>query len=432
MPSSPRIQKQRYYKTVLSNGLRIVTAPRRDAESVSVGFWINAGGRYENARVNGISHFLEHLLFKGTKSRTSRDIKEAVEGAGGMLNAFTDEEYTCVLAKVQPKDLGSAVDVLADMVLHSMFDSKELERERQVILEEIRMYKDLPMQYVNDLLNNLLWPNHPLGMELAGTEKSVGRLKRSDIVSYHRRFYTPKNIVITACGRLSHRDLVNAVEALWRGVRPGILQTSRKPVQRQQRPRLKVDEKKTEQTHFSIGFHAFPRNHPQVHALNLLNVILGGNMSSRLFQKVREERGLAYEIGSQIKRFRDTGYFSVSAGVEHKHLFKSLQVILKEIKRVRKEPVTLKEFEQSREYLTGQLLFSMEDTVEHMCWVGECEMTMGEVQPVEKILDQISKVRKQDITKVSRAIFRSERLNLAVIGPVKQEIKSRISRILEE
>ncbi len=422
---------QYYPKTVFPNGLRVVSAPRRESQSVALGFWINAGGRYENRQLNGISHFLEHLLFKGTKSRSSRAIKEAVEGTGGSLNAFTDEEYTCVWAKVQPKALESTVEVMTDMVLNSVFDGKELERERQVILEEIRMYKDLPMQYVHDLLNNLLWPDHPLGMELAGTEKSVARLRREEIRRYHRRFYTPANILVAACGQMSHRELVQIVKRLWRKIPAGTLQKSRKPRQIQRQPRVKAEVKTTEQTHFSLGFHAFPRNHPQVHALNLLNVILGGNMSSRLFQRVREDRGLAYEIGSQIKRFKDTGYFSISAGVEHKHLFKSIDVILREIKRVRREPVSEKEFEQAREYLTGQLLFSLEDTVEQMSWVGECEMTLGEVQPGEKVLDQIHRVKRRDITEVARAILRLERSNLAMIGPLQPEGKNRLSRMLE-
>ncbi|MCM8794784.1 MAG: insulinase family protein [Candidatus Omnitrophica bacterium] len=431
-PSVSASHRQVYHKTLLDNGLRIVSAPRHDAESVSVGLWIGAGGRYENSRLNGVSHFLEHLLFKGTKNRTSRQIKESIEGAGGSLNAFTDEEYTCVLAKVLPEDLESTVEILTDMVLHASLEEREIEKERQVIMEEIRMYKDLPMQYVHDLLNRLLWPDHPLGMDLTGTERSVGRISRSDLVSYHRRFYTPRNVVIAACGRLSHRALVDTVRRFWDRLAPGTRHVSRRPRQRQSRPRLKIEFKETEQTHFSIGFHAFPRNHPHVYALSLLNVILGGNMSSRLFQKVREDRGLAYEIGSQIKRYRDTGYFSVSAGVEHKHFFQSLQVVLKELMRIRREAVTGKEFEQAKEFLNGQILFALEDTMEHMSWIGECEMTLEEIQPAEKILQQIAQVRRSDLTNVARQVVRRQHLNLALIGPVKKEGYSRIAGTLEE
>ena len=426
-----RIGRQAYHRTELPNGLRILSAPRPDAESVSVGFWMGVGGRYESARVSGISHFLEHLLFKGTRSRSSRQIKEAIEGSGGVINAFTDEEFTCALAKVQPKNLAVAVEILSDMVLHPELDPKEIERERAVVLEEIRMYRDLPMQFVQEMLNNLLWPNHPLGRDVAGTPESLRRIRRKDIAGFQRRFYAPQNIVVAACGRLSHRELVEGVTSLWARVAPGRLPTCRRAVQRQRKPRVRVQVKETEQTHFSLGFHAFPRNHPQVHALSLLNVALGGNMSSRLFQRVREERGLAYEIGSQVKRYRDTGLFSVSAGVEHKRLMPCLRVVLQELRRVRREPVTPKEFEQTGEYLTGQILFALEDTMEHMCWMGESEMLLGRVEPVEVLLGQIAQVRRKDLTRAARALIRPEHLSLAVIGPVQPAAQRRVERLLE-
>lgn len=431
MSVASRLQRQAYHRTELPNGLRIVSAPRQEAESVALGIWMGVGGRYESARVNGVSHFLEHLLFKGTKSRSSRAIKEAVEGRGGILNAFTDEEFTCVWAKVQPRDLEQTVEVLTDMVLHPAFEPKEIEKERQVVLEEIRMYRDLPMQFVHDLLNTLLWPNHPLGRDLAGTEASLKRIRRHDLRSFQRRFYTPRNVGIAASGRLTHRALVEAVERLWGKVPPGRRQAPARVRQQQRRFRFKVEVKETEQTHLSLGFHAFPRNHPQVQALNLLNVVLGGNMSSRLFQEVREERGLAYEIGSQVKRYRDTGLFSVSAGVEHRHLTRSLKVIVDELRRIRRESVSTKEFEQAVQFFTGQLLFSVEDTVEHMFWVGECEMLLNRVEPVEWILDQVDRVHPRDLTRVARAILRPLKTNLAVIGPVPKPIQRRIPRILE-
>ena len=422
---------QGYHRTILPNGLRIVSAPRHGAESVSVGVWINAGGRYEKARVSGISHFLEHLLFKGTKTRSARQIKEMVEGTGGALNAFTDEEFTCVLAKVLPSRLETAVEVLTDMVLHPALEPSQMEKERQVVMEEIRMYQDLPMQFVHDLLNTLLWPNHPLGRILSGTEKSVKRIERSDIRAYHQRHYVPRNIVVAACGKLSHRSLVEAVRALWARQPAGHPQKAARVHQRAHKPRLKVERRKTEQTHFSIGFHAFPQNHPQIHALNLLNVILGGNMSSRLFQRVREDRGLCYEIGSDVKRYRDTGLFSVSAGVEHRHLVRSLQVILKELSRLRREKVTPKEFEQALEYSVGSILFALEDTMEQMHWMGECEMLLGRVQPVEELLGHLGRVRREDLIPVARTILTPRHLSMAVIGPVEPAVSDRISRILE-
>jgi len=422
--------KQAYHRTQLDNGLRIVSAPRWGSESAAIGIWIGVGARHEPTRISGAAHFLEHLIFKGTKHRSSRQIKVAIEGAGGSLNAFTDEEFTSVVAKVQAKDLGSAVEVLSDMVLHPELDSREMEKERQVVLEEIRMVRDLPMHFVHDLLNSLLWPGHPLGRDIAGTPGSLGRIRRADIVRFQSRYYRPRNVVIAASGRLSHRDLVEAVTRSWGKVAPGRPAHCRKPAGRQRRPRLKIENKETEQTHFSLGFHAFPRSHPDVQALSLLNVLLGGNMSSRLFQRVREEQGLAYEIGSQVKRFRDAGLFSISAGVEHKHLVRCLKTVLNELKRIRREPVSPREFKQALEYLTGQILFALEDSVEHMCWIGECEMLLGRVQPAEVILDQMARVRRQDLTRAARTVLRSDRLSLAVIGPVKKDVRSQIAGML--
>ena len=425
-----RIQRQAYHQTVLPNNLKVISAPKQEAESVAIGVWINAGGRYENKRVNGISHFLEHLLFKGTKHRSSRQIKGEIEGAGGSLNAFTDEEFTCVWAKVLPKNLSSTIEVLTDMVVSPTLEESELEKERLVVLEEIRMYRDLPMQSVHDLLNTLLWPRHPLGLNLSGTEESVRRIRRTDLISYQKRFYTPRNICIAACGRFSHRTLVETVHRWWEKIPSGRGQRYLKVRQRQRKPRLKVESKETEQTHLCLGFHAFPRSHPQVQALNLLNVVLGGNMSSRLFHELRERRGLCYDIGSQVKRYRDTGLFSISAGVEHRYLVRSLHLILKQLARIRRESVAPREFEQAREFFVGQLLFALEDTVDHMCWVGECEMLLGRVEPVERILEQMDRVRRRDLTEVARQIFKGSRMSLAVIGPVKKPTSQQVSRCL--
>lgn len=422
--------KQAYHRTRLDNGLRIVSAPRWGSESVAIGIWIGVGARYEPARVNGISHFLEHLIFKGTANRSSRQIKEAIEGSGGSLNAFTDEEFTSVVAKVQAKDLAQSIDVLSDMVLRPALDPKEIEKERQVVHEEIRMVRDLPMHFVHDLLNALLWPGHPLGRDIAGTAASLNRIRRADLLEHQRAYYRPRNIVIAAAGRLSHRELVEAVTKTWGKLPPGKAANCRKPLERQRRPRLKVETKETEQTHFSLGFRAFPRSHPDVQALSLLNVLLGGNMSSRLFQRVREERGLAYEIGTQVKRFRDTGLFSISAGVEHKHLLGCLKLVREELQRIRKQQVSPKEFRQAVEYLTGQILFALEDSVEHMCWIGECEMLLGRVQPAEAILHQLSKVSRADVTRAAKTVLRDDRLSLAVIGPVKKEAQSSVFALL--
>lgn len=412
-----RIQPQSYHRTTLANGLRIVTAPRREAESVAVGIWIGVGARYEAERVSGISHFLEHLLFKGSRRYSARRLKTLIEGAGGTLNAFTDEEFTCVWAKVLPHNVSKGIEILTDMTLHPRLEPRELERERQVVMEEIRMIRDQPSHYVHDLLNALLWPGHPLGRDISGTPASLRRIRRDDVRAFQRRHYVPRNAVIAVCGRTTHREVVEAVRRLWSGLKPGRPSKCRRASARQRRPRLRVEVKETEQTHWCVGFHAFPRNHPHIQALALLNVVLGGNMSSRLFQRVRERAGLAYEIGSCLKRYRDTGFFSIAAGVEHKHLGRSLRMTLKECGRLRREPVSSDEFDRAVEYLIGQILFALEDPVEHMCWIGECEMLLGRVEPAEALVDQVLRVKRSDLNRVARAILRREHLSAAVIGP---------------
>lgn len=420
-----------YPKTELSNRLRVISAPMPQMESVALGVWIAAGGRYESARLCGVSHFLEHLMFKGTLSRTARQIKEAIEGLGGAMNAFTDVEATCLYAKVPAKHAAVTLDVLLDMAFHARLSAGDIERERQVILEEIKMYLDAPMQYVQDLLGTVMWPRHPLGMFLAGTQQSVGRIRRLDIAAYCRRFYTPANVVVAAAGPVSHRLLVEQVAARVGRLAPGRPQRFRRAAGRQGRPRWDCTVKETEQTHAALGFHAFPRNHPHIHGLNLLHVILGGNMSSRLFHQVREVRGLAYEIGSQIRRYRDTGAFTVSAGVEHGKFIRALRVILDELRRVQRRPVGADEFDRAREFYTGQLLLMLEDTIDHMLWIGESELVLGRVSPLGQILDDVRRVTPADVTRVAREVLRPAHRNLAVIGPLKPAQQRQAQRLLE-
>lgn len=420
-----------YPKTTLANRLRVISVPMAQMESVAIGVWIAAGGRYEAPRVCGVSHFLEHLLFKGTQRRTARQIKEAIEGLGGSVNAFTDSEFTCAYARVPAPHAGKALNVLMDIVLHPRLSPADIARERQVILEEIKMYVDMPMQYVQDLLGTVMWPNHPLGMFLAGTPASVQRLTRRDMAAYQQRFYTPANLVVAAAGPISHRVLVEQVESFCGRLRPGTVQRFRRAPRFQSRPRVHCTAKEMEQTHLSLGFHAFPRNHPHVHGLNLLHVILGGNMSSRLFHQVRERRGLAYDVGTQVKRYRDTGAFTVLAGVEHRKFPSALRVIWQELTRIRRQPVTADEFDRAREYYIGQLRLMLEDTIDHMLWIGESEMVLGRVDPLEAILDDVRRVTPKDVARVAREVLQPSRVNLAMIGPLAARQQAAAHTILE-
>jgi len=410
-----------YKMDILENGLRVAAEPMSGMESVALGIWIRAGGRYESASNNGISHFLEHLLFKGTQKRSMMTIKQEIEGRGGSFNGFTSEEHTCYLVKVLAKDAELGADILSDMVLHPRLAEEEVVKEKSVIIEEINMYKDMPSHYVHEILAEMMWPGQPLGMPLAGTVESVKSLTRDAIVSYKENFYNPRNMLLIGAGRIKKEDLLAMSKKYLSGVEGKAASRFEKIKLDQQASRINIRSKDTEQTHVALGLHAMDRFHPDKHVLSVLNIILGANMSSRLFHIVRDEMALCYEISSSMRRYEDCGAFVISAGVDHNKMVKSLEIILRELKRITGEPVGEEELRRAKEYYKGQLLFALEDTMSHMLWLGE-KMISGEKDfSVKTILDRIESVNAEDLTRVAKAVFKNENLNLAVIGPVKDE-----------
>jgi predicted Zn-dependent peptidase len=402
--------------------------PERD--SLSIGVWINAGGRYEAEKESGISHFLEHLLFKGTLKRSAEEIKEAIEGRGGAMNGFTSEEFTCYLVKVLNRDMRAALDVLSDMVLKPRLSPKDIEKERTVIKEEIKMYLDLPSHHVHDLLVEILWPKQPLGRNLAGTVETVSAITPEDIRGYKNRFYNQSNIVIAACGNMRDGDFFDFCEEYFKSAPGGRGSAFKKAIEIQERPQLKILSKETEQAHLAMGVHAFGRNDPDRYTLTLLHIILGGNMSSRLFRELREKRGLVYEIGTHAKKFYDTGAFLISAGLDTKKVVKSLNLMTKEIKRVKTKPVGKDEFERAKEFYRGQLLLGLEDTADHMLWMGEYMSADGKIPAPAEILDKIDRITPDDLRRVAKRIFNDAGLNLALIGPINKPDEKRISEAL--
>jgi predicted Zn-dependent peptidase len=405
----------------LPNGLRVATKSMNHMESVSIGIWIRAGGRYETRQANGISHFLEHLLFKGTKTRSAKTIKEEIEGRGGSFNGFTAEEFTCYLVKLLGKDAELGVEILSDMVLNPNLAEEEVEKEKGVIIEEINMYKDMPSHYVHEILTQMLWPDQPLGMPLAGTIESVKSIDRPAIVSYKERFYNPRNMLVIGAGNIKDRDLIALTAKHLSAASGKEAPEFSKVVRGQKDPACNLHFKETEQTHIAFGFHAVNRFHADRYVISLLNIILGANMSSRLFHIVRDEMALCYEIASTIRLYDDDGIFSVSAGVDTKKLPKAVEVILKQIRRMKEEVVSKEELRRAKEYYRGQLLFALEDTMSHMLWLGEKIITGERIFSIKKALERIDKVSSDDLRRVSDVIFRDPNLNLAVIGPVKDK-----------
>lgn len=407
-------------KTTLDNGLRIVTASMPHVHSVSMGVIVGAGSRYERPGQAGISHFIEHLCFKGAKKRpTSKDISEAIEGVGGVLNGGTDKELTIYWCKVAQPHFLIAIDVLADMLAHSRFEPEEIEKERQVITEEINMSFDSPQYRVDLLLDEVMWPHQPLGRDVAGSKETVARMTRKDMLKYLRRQYVANNAVVSVAGDITHKEIVAGLEkgfGQWR-------QDARQewvPVNgRQRRARLKVEERDTEQAHLCLAVPGLSLRDPDRFTLDLLSAMLGEGMSSRLFLEIREKKGLAYAISSCVDHFLDAGALTVYAGVDPRQVPATVAAILAELNRM-KDGIPEQELRKTKEYCKGRMLLRMEDTRSVSSWLGGQEFLLGNILTIEQVIAKIETISAGDIMRVARELFLGERLNLAVVGPVDE------------
>jgi predicted Zn-dependent peptidase len=408
-----------YQVTRLPNGLTVATARMPHMTSVSLGLWVGVGGRYENAEVNGVCHFIEHLLFKGTRRRSARRISQDVEGIGGYLNAFTSEEMTCYHSKARHDRFAELLDVLTDMFLNSKFDPVEIDKERGVIKEELAMYLDQPQHRVQELLNETLWPDQPLGRPLTGTEETLDRLNRARLVGYQRENYIAGRTIIAAAGRLRHEQVVRAVSRLARRFPQGPAPRFVAATSSQGRPVVRLFTKDTEQTQLALGIRACSRHDPRRHALRLLNTVLGENMSSRLFQVVREDRGLAYSIYSSPVFFDDAGSLTISAGLDLGNLSKTIKLIMRELAQLTQKAPGAVELRRARDYVIGQIDLSLESTDSQMMWLGETLISHGKVLKPDEIKRHTSRVTAAEIRSVARDFFRPERLNLALVSPLK-------------
>ncbi len=408
-----------YQKIALDNGLRIITCPMPHTHSVSVCIYMGAGSRYESEAQAGVSHFIEHLCFRGTEKRLSaKDISGAIEGVGGVLNGGTDKELTVYWCKVSQPHFQLGLDVLADMVLHSRFEKKDIEKERQIIVEEISMSKDAPNQLVGMILDELLWPDHPLGRDVAGTDKSVASMNREQMRDYMDCEYSPANTVISIAGNIQHDEAVNEVNKVlgqWVNRKTPL---NYLPYQELRNPRLKVEHRETEQTHLCLALPGLSLQHPQRFTLDLLNVILGEGMSSRLFLEVRDKLGLAYNIHSYLDHFQDSGALTVYAGVHPKNLEIGISAILEQLTLL-KEKVSEEELSKAKEMSKGRLLLRMEDSRSVAGWVGGQEILNGSILDVEEVVSIIDKVTSEEMCALANELLIGDRLRLSVVGPVK-------------
>ncbi|MDB6112438.1 MAG: Peptidase domain protein [Pedosphaera sp.] len=410
-----------YKVSKLNNGLTVATSEMPHMSSVSLGLWVGVGGRYEPAKLNGVCHFIEHLLFKGTKRRSARQISQDIEGIGGYLNAFTSEEITCYHSKACHDRFGELLDVLTDMFLHSRFDPADIQKERDVIKEELAMYLDQPQHQVQEILNETLWPDQPLGRPLTGTEKTLDYLTRSRLVDYQRENYVTNRTLFTAAGRLNHQQVVKAISRVTARFPQGNSPAFVPVTDSQQKPTIRLFTKKTEQTQMALGIRTCSRHDPRRFALRLLNTMLGENMSSRLFQVVREDRGLAYSIYSSLNYFDDTGILTISAGLDVANLNKTLKLIRHELDQFTQEIPSIAEFRRARDYIIGQIDLGLESTDSQMMMLGEQLLGYGKIILPAEIKRHLSAVKPGEIRDVARAFFRPERINLALVSPLKSD-----------
>jgi predicted Zn-dependent peptidase len=406
-------------KTVLPNGIQVVTEEIPSVHSVSVGIWVEAGSRDERSEENGISHFIEHMLFKGTQRRSARQIAKEIDAVGGILNAFTSKEFSSFYAKVMAEHLPVALDLLFDLYLNSLFAAEELEKERQVIVQEINMVEDTPDEYIHDLFSQSFWPHHPLGLPILGRLNTISRMDRRTLKGFFLKHYLQIPPIIVAAGKLKHEDLLRPVQEALRKIRPRPKERKIHPPR--PHPQIQVKNKQLEQVHLLLGTQGFSVVHPRRYAFTILNTILGGGMSSRLFQEVREKRGLAYSVYSFASSFVDSGLLGVYVGTGDHTLNRVLHVILREMKRLAENSIRPKELRSAKEQLKGNLLLSLESTDSRMSRLAKNEIFFHRFVSTEEIIEGIEKVSAEEISSLAQEIFRPDSFSLTVLGPVTEK-----------
>ena len=421
-----------YTKTLLDNGLRVITSTMPHSRSVCLVILVGAGSCHESKEEAGISHFAEHLFFKGTERRpTSKEISQDIEGVGGIINGGTDKELTIFWCKVASSHFSVALDVLSDLLLNSRFDNKEIERERRVISEEIRMSLDLPQQRVNALIDELLWPDQPLGREVIGYKETVSSLTREQLLNHVARRYMPNNTVLSIAGNIQHEEAVAQIEPLFNKWAAGELITGYITDDKQTEARLRIEPKDIEQAHLCLAVHGFSRSHPQRFTLDLLNTVLGSGMSSRLFTEIRERRGLAYDIHSYTEHFLKSGSFAIYAGVDPEKIETAVAAILEEISQI-KQGITSSELTRAKELSKGRLYLRFEDSQNVALWYGAQEILTQQILDIDDVISIVDAITIDELKEVAKEILTDSGFNLAVTGPIKEEESYRDSLIKEK
>jgi predicted Zn-dependent peptidase len=423
-----------YIKQKLPNGLKTVMIPMKGTNSVVVLLMVGVGSKYETREINGISHFAEHMFFQGTEKRpSSRLISEEIDAAGGDMNAFTSKEYTGYYVKMVAKKLELGLDIISDIFLNSKFREEDIERERRVILEEMKLYWDTPVRYINDRFEKLLYKDTPAGWDIVGTEKSLQNINRDYFLDYLQKRYNAQNSVLVVAGNLGeikkdakdqkYHHVFSLLLKYFSKISEGDLALKEKVVEKQEKPEVLLHFKETDQTHLALGVRGYDILDPKRYATALLSVILGGTMSSRMFVTIRDEKGLAYYVRTSQENYTDSGFLVTQVGVDNKRVEEAVAAIVGEYRKVLKKGVEKKELEKAREYVIGRLLLDLEGSDELASWVATQEVLEKEALTIDEKINEIRKVKIEDIERVSQEIFKNDKLNLAIIGPFKKENK---------
>ena len=415
---------------VLDNKMKLVLENTSSVRSVCIGVWVRAGAIYENVKNNGISHFLEHMMFKGTKNQTARKIAEVMDSVGGQLNAFSAKEFTCFFAKVRDEHIELAIELLADMLKNSLFDPEEIEREKNVVIEEIKMYEDAPDELIHDIFTQSLWRNHPVGYPILGTSETVGGLNRDSIVDYYSKNYVPQNFLLTAVGNFKMPKLVSLINKYFKYENYMPAEVHKELERPKHVISHQIREKKVEQVHMVLGTYGIPECDDDRYKLYVLNSVLGGSMSSRLFQEIRENRGLAYSIFSYATLYKIAGLFAIYAGCSYKDCDTVVDLVLKEIHKIKHKNITKTELVRAKEQLKGNMILSLEGVNARMNRLGRNEMYFKRQIPIDEVLNNIDMVTEEDVKEIAEKLFDVKKLALSLVGPAELADK-KLSKCVE-
>jgi len=414
----------KYTKKNLKNGLRVVTIPMKDNPTVTVLVLVEAGSKYETKKINGLSHFLEHMCFKGTVKRPKAiDISRELDAIGSQYNAFTAQEYTGYYAKSDARHFKKIFDVVSDIYLNSTFPEAEMQKEKGVIIEEINMYEDMPHRHVQDLFMELLYGNQPAGWNIAGEKENIRAMKREDFVEYKKRHYLPEATTLVVAGKISEDEVMKEAQKVFGKIPKGKKEQKLKVIEKQNKPEILVNFKKTDQTHFVLGVRSYDLFSKKNATLSVLGGILGGGMSSRLFQKLREEMGVGYYVRAYNDAYTDHGVFQISAGVDNKRIEEVIKAVLVECKKLKNETIEKTELEKTKEFLIGNMKLSLESSDDIANFYGGQELLEKEIKNMEEKAKEIRKVTTRDVKNLANEIFKNSKLNLALIGPFKDKVK---------